>query len=940
MVDYALPDFDKCREWIKNARTMGNSWDDIRFAMKGDDTQLQKFLDAQKEINWWNVSIEDWKKLVALQKEAEEQTKIISIKSEQALIMDEGEDSDVSVPTSPQSSWQLYKKKLLEQKGFKKEIVDQIEGTTIRLLRRLRRGTENNKPVKGLVIGNVQSGKTANMAALMAMSADWGWNVFIILSGTIENLRKQTQTRLFNDLSDVGNLRWMSLEHLSRQSPQGSRAQDLHFESNFNERYFTVCLKNSGRLKKMIQWIQADANKKRQMRILVIDDEADQAGINTADISTSERKKVNQCICDIVNNNTEKHKPSDTPYLAMNYIGYTATPYANILNEAGEESLYPRSFIATLGVSKEYFGPQQIFGVTGGDYGGLDIVRVISDDNLDEIKEIHEGTGIEGLIPDSLKDALCWFIDGVACMRYWGYRKPVSMLIHTSQRTPHHKNIAEAIMGWYATDSKTEIRNHCEKVWNDETKKFDKAKLREQYQDYDIDDSHIRDYPGFMDICPGIDELIAEKPTHIELGDDGDLHYNNGIHLCIDNCKNNGVNEDGMYMRLAYPDESSMPDKAPAFIVIGGTTLSRGLTLEGLISTYFLRSVCQADTLMQMGRWFGYRKGYELLPRIWITKKTNSQFRFLSDLDQELRDEIYNMDITGKIPANYGPRVKNTPGYSFIRITARNRMQSAQDTDMDYSGSFNQTYLFDRDRDRLHDNLVNTFDFIESLKQPEKHKEINGHADGTFIWRNVDFSRVKEYLEKYHFNENMHFANNIESIIQWVTTITDEGKLNKWNIILPSNGDKDASVWHSPIGDIRKATRTQKIESVGKPYIDIGALRNPKDIVADIDLSDNSLPQEVAQVLNHFTSGQAKSVRNIAGLDTTPQMIIYIVDKDSKKRRDSQTRVDLNAPEDIAGLCLNIPGGQQGADYAATVSIHVNNNIFDDDGDLEATNAD
>ena len=88
MVDYALPDFDKCREWIKNARTMGNSWDDIRFAMKGDDTQLQKFLDAQKEINWWNVSIEDWKKLVALQKEAEEQTKIISIKSEQALIMD------------------------------------------------------------------------------------------------------------------------------------------------------------------------------------------------------------------------------------------------------------------------------------------------------------------------------------------------------------------------------------------------------------------------------------------------------------------------------------------------------------------------------------------------------------------------------------------------------------------------------------------------------------------------------------------------------------------------------------------------------------------------------------------------------------------------------------------------------------------------------------
>lgn len=690
----------------------------------------------------------------------------------------------------------------------------------------------------------------------------------------------------------------------------------------------------------MIQWLQTDYNKQKQMRILVIDDEADQAGINTSSVFTdAERRKVNQYICDIVNGNTEKHRPCNSKYLAMNYIGYTATPYANVLNEAKEESLYPRSFIATLGVSKEYFGPQQIFGVTGGDYDGLDIVRIISDENVRKIEKIHNGKC--SAIPETLINALCWFINGVACMRYWGYRKPVSMLIHTSQRTDDHKKIADSIMMWYSSHPKEEILDCCRRVWQSETKKMGKSKFREQYPDYGIEDEKIKNYPDFSDICDGVEILISDKPTHIELGDDGDLHYTSGIHLCIDNCKNNGINEDGMYMRLAYPNEANMPDAAPAFIVIGGATLSRGLTLEGLISTYFLRSVKCADTLMQMGRWFGYRQGYELIPRIWITAKTKKQFRFLSDLDQELRDEIYNMDITGKIPANYGPRIKNTPNYSFIRITAKNRMQSAQDTDMDYSGSFNQTYLFDRDYDKLHENLISTYDFLAALGNAEECKSINKkHAGGTRIWRKVDFDVIRDYLKKYHFNNRMHFANNIDGIIQWIQEITEAGKLGKWNVILSTRGEKNQGVWESPVGKIPKVKRSQKVKSVGKDYIDIGALRNPKDIIADIDLSDPSTGSEVAEKLKHFTSGQAKSIRNIAGLETIPQLIIYIIDKNSKKKSDSETREDIDSPEDIAGLCLNIPGGQKGADYAATVHLHIKNDIFDDDGDLEVINAD
>ena len=130
-------------------------------------------------------------------------------------------------------------------------------------------------------------------------------------------------------------------------------------------------------------------------------------------------------------------------------------------------------------------------------------------------------------------------------------------------------------------------------------------------------------------------------------------------------------------MRLAYPEKSSGLDFSTAFIVIGGATLSRGLTIEGLISTYFLRSTKQADTLMQMGRWFGYRRGYELLQRIWLTENAVRQFEFLADMDSELRENIYRMELFNKKPKDYAVVIKQSPAVNLIRITSENRMQSA-----------------------------------------------------------------------------------------------------------------------------------------------------------------------------------------------------------------------------------------------------------------------
>lgn len=935
MSDYGLPTYDQYRNWIKSAREHGKEWSDIRYALRTDDNGLIEFLAEQKANNWWDIEAVQWKELVELEKEAEEQTKDVDITGTQAMIMDEGEDNAVNIPENPQSAWQLYKHRLLDQ-GFKSDVVRNMEYSTLRILKRLSKDTTQILPIKGLVIGNVQSGKTANMAALMAMAADWGWNMFIVLSGTIENLRQQTQARLLSDLNHPGNLNWIGLEHLSKKPAYGQRAQDLHFEEDPQNkcRYFTVCLKNSGRLKKLIQWLQSDSNKQKQMKILVIDDEADQAGINTADITTSEIKTISRLIRNMVNGKNEKGQEVSVKYKAMNYIGYTATPYANVLNESGEDSLYPRNFISTLSVSKEYFGPQQIFGVDGGNYDGMDIVRIIDEYDLEAIKSIHDGDSL--YIPETLKNAICWFMCCVACMRTWGYKKPVSMLIHTSQKTDHHKLVADAVKNWINSKTAEELCHICEDVWNRETAQFPFEKFREQYPDYDRKDEEINRYPEFSEIKKQLLILLKREISNISLSEDKELEYHEGIHLCIDNCKNNGINEDGMYVRLAYPDSAHMPSPAPAFIVIGGATLSRGLTIEGLVSTFFLRSVGQADTLMQMGRWFGYRKGYELLPRIWITDKTNEQFKFLSALDQELREEIHYMDTMKLSPEKYGPKVKNTPKYNFIRITAKNRMQSAKQADMDYSGSFNQTYLFDNDREILQLNINSVKKFINNLGEPEQRKECNKHAANTFIWRNVPFESVKKLLLEYKFQNRLSVFNDISSVVSWIENITREEKLDNWNIILAGKSKGDNSYMEFTFGKVNKVVRTRKSDYRDCSVINIGVLRDPKDIIADVDLEGKS--PEIVEKVTNFKSGYAKEIRSKAGMDTIPQIIIYIIDKDSKAPEHSMSRKNLEAPEDIAGICMNIPGGRIGTSYAAAVQINLENNIFDNDADLEDTN--
>jgi hypothetical protein len=381
-----------------------------------------------------------------------------------------------------------------------------------------------------------------------------------------------------------------------------------------------------------------------------------------------------------------------------------------------------------------------------------------------------------------------------------------------------------------------------------------------------------------------------------------------------------------------------MPSPAPAFIVVGGATLSRGLTIEGLISTFFLRSVGQADTLMQMGRWFGYRKKYELLPRLWVTDKTRQQFVFLAALDQELRDEIQHMDITGRSPADYGPKVKNSPKVSFIRITAKNRMQAATEAAMDYSGASNQTYLFDNNSTVLADNIRFTEEFIGELGDawiPDDNR-----YDNDIVWRNISFGTIRKYIERFNFCSRLKVFNDTKPLMDWIEKVTNEGKLGAWNVIVAGKKNATNGTWMLPDGkSVNKINRSKKDNQneADANILDIGVLRDPMDLLADVDISsvsDLDLKQRILDSISNSISKGAAGLRDKAGLDTTPQLIIYRVDQHSTG---SGTRRDLEAKEDVIGISIYIPGGRIGTSYASSVSIKMKNDIFDGDADLEGT---
>jgi len=884
------PAYDEWRRLIERKRNRGISWEKIAEIGTAEKLRSISELSCIPEIN-----VNQWEEIFEAKKDAE----IKELSSEDDAVLGDDIDSDIAVSAAVNSSWQIYRKNLINKK-FSEKSINAVKKSSLTVLKKLSRNTEKRKSgaVKGLVTGHVQSGKTANIAGLMSIGADNGYNMFIILSGTIEKLRLQTQQRLYEDLSDddgMPNLSWRFIEQPNLNSPAGERMSDLNL--NGNDRFFSVCLKNKKRLKNLFNWIKHDRNKLFQLKLIIIDDEGDQASVNTGKTELSERKAINDLIV----------KLTEIKALAVNYIAFTATPYANFLNEAYPESLYPKDFVAALPHSDEHFGPEQLFGLMDTDSEGLDVIRYIEKSDVDRIRKIHDAYSAELELPCTLKKSICWFLCTAAVRRYQMAESPVSMLIHTSQKVQHHENIGNAVKQWLENNN-SEAIDICRKVWNEEISSFTRDNFIDQFPSYALI-NNIEDYPEYEDILSHIKKIIG-RISHIPFNKEGVIDYHKGIHVCVDNSANTHIDEDNQYKRLLYPSEelintgmiAELPDYAPVFIVIGGSTLSRGLTLEGLTSTYFLRDSKQMDTLMQMGRWFGYRRGYELLPRIWMTPETRYKFDYMASVEHELREELKSyMKPPCVDPKYFGPKVKNTPSLSWLRPTSRNKMQNSQPVDLDFSGANTQTTMFYTDKSILENNLRTAQSFLSSLEEPSKY------TGNVLVWENIEFSKVKNFLSQFIFHERSSFFNSIDAFIEWYDKVKKDAGYSTWNIIAAGTNNKRDEQWNIGKYSIGKVFRSRLKRAVSDGSAAIGALRAPRDLLADTDeYQNNSLTSSRYTEVNYL--------REKAGLGKTPQIIIYRISKNSTAAdtgRMSNRRADMNTSEDLIGINIWIPGARK-----------------------------
>lgn len=885
------------------------SWEEIRnkFGNSGTEESQMK-INVLKDMSVINISsVEEWVEIVDYLMSIDKNSRVVKL--------GEATKNNVKIPTEKYSAWKLYENSLRNKKWSLKSIAS-IKQTSFQILQHLSTDTSETGAVKGLVIGNVQSGKTANMAGLMAMAADNGFNYFIVLSGVIENLRQQTSTRLFNDMnsSGRGNLHWIQVDKPSLSSSNPGHQLEkfqLDVEKSKN-RYFTVSLKNKSRLQSLIKWLKSDPNKAKQMKILIIDDEADQASINTKNIEEETNSAINEQLLDLVNSKV---------FGSVNYIAYTATPFANILNETSKESLYPKDFITLLEPSEDYMGPKEIFGIESPEtHPKINIIREITNEDKIDVEELQQGENCTDL-PQSFKDSIHWYLITVAGMRALNYKKPITMLVHTSFKISHHQIIAKKIEEYLI-----EIKNNFSKIIKDikvlyenEIIDLKKNTFIEAMKGYSTIEE-IPDYPSWEEIERYLIRLVRydgkEYVSHILLGEEGEPKYHNGIHLTIDNSKSKADNQ---IVRLVYPTGKNMPTHAPAFIVVGGNTLSRGLTLEGLTSTYFLRTTNQADTLLQMARWFGYRKGYEIFPRVWLDVSANQRFEFISQINEELRREIKNYEENGLTPLEYAPKVKQSPDRKLIRITSSNKSQSAEETDFNFAGFNSQTIYFERNEIDLQNNLSQARKFMNSLKTPK----IN---NSKMIWNNVPSEAVKEFLENYKVCNMDIKMSNLPNLLNWLEE--NENKLPSWNVIYSSVGEiknqkaTEEDSWNIHGYSPKASKRTQLKNRSTEEISNIGVLRVPSDLLSDID---EELTQE--------EKGSAKvediqKIREKYGYANIPQLIIYKVDKGTLSKEElatikSKNREPLNFTHDIIGLNIMIPGETRKTQFSTYVSANI-----------------
>ncbi|MBL0749253.1 Z1 domain-containing protein [Nocardioides baculatus] len=726
---------------------------------------------------------------------------------------------------------------------------------------------------KGLVVGYVQSGKTANYTAVIAKAADAGFKLFIVLSGMHNNLRRQTQVRISRDLDTYD---WGELT--DADSDFGKVVNGAALLTS-ERPAVAVVKKNAARLQRLRDWLRdIDEGTRARCPILILDDEADQATPNSASAQGAVTR-INELLKEIW---------AEVP--TGSYVGYTATPFANVfINPNDDEDLYPSNFIIDLPRPMAYFGAERLFGRSDlpdaeDPDEPLDMVRIVSDDDASSLKPPAGRAAREGFdpeLPQSLKDAVDWFILATAIRWARGQETDhSSMLVHTTAFVAPHFVTRDRLVARLADLAKD--------VSQDRFKHLHKTFMAEEGRAAEV---RSADMPSWTAVS-------GQVPRVLE-----------AVRVVVDN----GYSDD----RLDYgrTDAEGTP-VVETVIAVGGGTLSRGLTLEGLVVSYFLRSSNTYDTLLQMGRWFGYRPGYEDLPRVWMTEDLRDDFQFLALVEEEIRIDMRRLESRGVTPREFGVRVRAHPGR--LAITAKAKMRHAELVRVSYAGQRHQTFiLHERETAVLEENIAAARDLAAACVerggpgiQNAERRQFHG----------VPVADILDFLRSYAFHAGQPGLNS-DHIAGWIEQCAAE---QTWNVVFTGSSKRA----RTPDGDVVELGSLDLGSGIVLPKVNRAPLRDVKDagnIKALLSQPDWVLDADPDLVRESYGSGlKYAEVRDDLGLSDQGLIVVYAV---------SEHSVPLRAP---------LPGREQSRRKSeATIAQVALGLVFPEGADsLRSTDAD
>ena len=805
--------------------------------------------------------------------------------------------------------WNRYSHYLLVNKGFSPQVIHTIDNTTDEMMDLL--GNPKQKDGfsrKGLVIGDVQSGKTSTYTALINKAADAGYKVIILLTGTIEKLRQQTQERLddgFVGLDSTAFVREKSrvlvgVGDLDSQNPAPwsftSTSSDFNTKiaaqlgtplSGLRVPAIFVLKKNKSVLTKLTQWLKTYNARSGiiDAPMLMIDDEADNASVNTRKEEDSPTA-INAAIRDLL-----------ALFSRSNYVAFTATPYANIFinpdssNAMLQEDLFPRHFIYALDAPSNYIGASSIFNSDG----QYNYMLENNDDCETFVPERHKKYFEPLFLPTSLKTALASFFVANVIRDLRGYTKTHrSMLINISRFINVQEKI-KVLVDDYVRECQTEFMNYCmtgRKALKHENIQFVKDVYNKLFVQKNIPESIKEDLFDWDTIQKNLAQSCSSIVVRTVNGGNGQKNLNYD------------ENEDGLRI-----------------IAIGGFSLSRGLTLEGLSTSYFYRNSRMYDTLMQMGRWFGYRNHYADLCRIWMSSTSSEWYEYITEAQEDLKREVKKMMNSGKTPEDFGLGVRND--INALLVTAINKMRTAKDINMSVSlcGTVSETSHFPLSPEINNHNKKVIYNWLNNLwkdgyritdskiVKQQRLKLNQNHPQILDIQKEYIIQLLSEYKESPY---NINFRS--EDIVQMIENDKDN-ILNNWDLIIAENKQNDLREIcdYLKIGPIH---RSYTINSQRK-YVQMSG---SKSRLGSVNYAKGGLTNEEVKIIeerarNNRTSDQKEKAFNQreyfnTGFKRNPLLIIYPVQLSINKENiiDQQLEKKIESYKNLCfGLGVGIP---------------------------------